>query len=333
MNVRPFKVYLPAAADIGNILGTISTMLRAVGWDLGYKYDAFMQPIAGPNWLEALRQKRVQGYNPPPMYKQKLNLRDPAFCLREPAKNSDSPLREVLPKTPMFYDLMETVANIRNAEFHFESLPTLEKLEQYAKQVTQLALQADLPLKNEMGAVLTRIAQLKAGDVPPPPKVAHLVLQVQRSQQQLKIAAAQLAEARGLAKANAAAQVRLQSLEAEFEAMHDELQLAQIAVQAASHQARETAVGVDLGRLRPGDPWPTPPEGRPLRLLPRVADLYDPDAVDLLSNEVGPVAFAAARRWTSLLPHGGTVILNESGAGVALIGATWTYLGSLDSTG
>ncbi len=82
--------------------------------------------------------------------------------------------------------------------------------------------------------------------------------------------------------------------------------------------------------MRPGDPWPAPPEGRPLRLLTRVVDLYDSEAVDLLSNEVGPVAVDAARRWTELLPHGGTVILTDSGAGVALIGATWTYLGRLD---
>lgn len=330
MNMRPFKVYLPSAADIGNILGTISTMLRAVGWDLGYKYDEFMRPMAGPDWLEALRQRRAQGYNPASMYKQKLNLRDPAFCLREPAKNSDSPLREVLPRTPAFYDLMETVANIRNAEFHFESLPTLDKLEQHAKQVAQLAHQADLPLKNEMGAVLTRIAQLKAGNVPPPPKVAELMMQVQTSQEQLKLAAAQLAEARDAAKANAAAQARLEDLEAEFDALQDELQLAQRAVQAANYQARETAAGVDTSRMRPGDPWPVPPEGRPLRLLTRVVDLYDAEAVDLLSNEVGPVAVDASRRWTELLPHGGTVILTDSGAGVALIGATWTFLGSLE---
>ena len=155
-----------------NIFGTISTHASGlVGWDLGRKYDAFMRPIAGPEWLEVLRQKRLLGYNPAPMYKQKLNLRDPAFCLREPAKNSDSPLRQVLPKTPSFFDLMETVANIRNSEFHFESLPTLDKLEHYAKQVTQLAEQADLPLRDEMEAVLTRITQLKAGTLPPPPGV------------------------------------------------------------------------------------------------------------------------------------------------------------------
>lgn len=331
MNPRPFRIYLPATADIGNIFGTISTMLRAVGWDLGYKYDEFMRPMAGPNWLEALRQKRAQGYNPAPMYKQRLNLRDPAFCLREPAKNSDSPLREVLPKTPAFYDLMETVANIRNAEFHFESLPTLDRLEQHAKQVAQLAQQADLPLKHEMGAVLTRIGQLKAGNVPPPPKVAELMLQVQRSQEQLKIAAAQLAEARDAAKATAAAQARLEDLETEFEAMQDELQLAQRAVQAANHQTRETVTDVDASRLNPGDPWPVPPEGRPLRLLTRVVDLYDSEAVALLSDEVGSVAVDAARRWTELLPNGGTVILTDSGAGIALLGATWTYLGSLDS--
>ncbi len=243
MNLRPFKVHLPTSPDIGNILGTISTMLRAVGWDLGYKYDEYMKSKDGPNWLENLRQKRLQGYNPAPMYKQKLNLRDPAFCLREPAKNSDSPLRDVLPKTAGFLGLMDTVANIRNAEFHFESLPTLDKLEQHAKQVSQLAQQADLPLKGEMGTVLTRIGQLKAGKIPPPPKVAELMLQVQKSQEQLKLTAAQLAEARDEAKANAAAQTRLEDLEAEFEVMQDELQLAQGAVQAANHQARETAVG------------------------------------------------------------------------------------------
>lgn len=147
----------------------------------------------------------------------------------------------------------------------------------------------------------------------------------------MRPAAAQLAEAREVAKVTAAAQSRLEDLQTEFEAMQEGLQLAQRAVQAANHQTRETAADVDASRLRPGDPWPVPPEGRPLRLLPRVTDLYDSEAVALISDEVGSAAVDAARRWTELLPNGGTIILTDSGAGVALLGATWSYLGSLDS--
>ena len=65
------------------------------------------------------------------------------------------------------------------------------------------------------------------------------MLQARRSQQ-LKTAAAQLAEARDVAKANEAAQARLEALEARFEAVQDELQLAQIAVQTANLQTRGT---------------------------------------------------------------------------------------------
>ena len=81
----------------------------------------------------------------------------------------------------------------------------------------------------------------------------------------------------------------------------------------------------------PATRGPCLPRAGRCRLLTRVVDLYDSEAVDLLSDEVGSVAVDAARRWTELLPHGGTVILTDSGAGVALLGATWTYLGSLDS--
>lgn len=332
MSRRPFTVHLPTSADVGSIFGTTATMLRAVGWDLGRKYDEFMRPKAGPDWLEQLRLERMRGYNPAPMYRRQLNLRDPAFCLREPAMNSDSPLRDALPRNSAFYDLMETVANIRNTEFHFDAMPTLDRLRHHAEQVTRLARLADLPLKDEMGAIVERIAQLKAGKVPPPPGVAELIAQVRKSQEDLQAASEQIAEARREAKANASARGRLGELESEFEALQDELLLAQRAVQSAERRARDAARDVEVDRLQPGDRWPGPPEGRPLRLLPRVADLYDPELVDLLSNQVGPSAVEASRRWTEFLPHGGPVILTESGAGVALIGVTWTFLGTIDGS-
>jgi hypothetical protein len=53
-------------------------------------------------------------------------------------------------------------------------------------------------------------------------------------------------------------------------------------------------------------------------------------AKDLVSNQLGDVAVAAAARWLEWLPHGGVVLVNPAGQGVALVDGVWTFLGALD---
>jgi len=76
---------------------------------------------------------------------------------------------------------------------------------------------------------------------------------------------------------------------------------------------------------------PTAPGSRVLRLMPHVRDLYDPAGVALLSDEYGRSAVEAAGEWLQLLPHGGTVHLDDRGYACALRGAGFVYLGRLRS--
>lgn len=63
--------------------------------------------------------------------------------------------------------------------------------------------------------------------------------------------------------------------------------------------------------------------------MPNVRDLYDPASVALLSDEFGRSAVDAAGEWLHLLPHGGTVDLDDGGYACALKGGSFVYLGRL----
>jgi hypothetical protein len=334
MTGRPFDLELPTKATAGQVIGCAATLWRVLAWDLGERYDAHMRPDHGADWLEKLRQARLEAPSPRDLYKHPLKLHDVSFVLWEPAQNGNSPLRACLPAGVGVYDLMDDIRRQRNADVHDAPEPTLALLDEYARTVEKLATLVGLPVAEECTQLRQRIKDLESGSIAEIVDVDELRAQKTASESE---AAMQSARAADLL-------LRLKDASTERREVLDQLAAAQAAKALADERAallqaelekqfaheRRSARAVDLTDLQPGQPWPAPPEGRALRLLTHVVDLFDPAKTDLLSNELGAAAVGAAERWRTFLPHGGTVVLTESGQGVALVGAQWTYLGSLD---
>ena len=359
---RPFEIELPMNRGVGQLAACMNTLLRGLGFDLGKRYDAHMRPQFGPDWLEQLRLRRLQETGDD-RYRRQLNKYDPSFTLNEPLHHASSPLREALPRGSAFYDKVSRVIRIRNREQHFEGIPTIDRLEDDVRALKDLASEAQLPLVTDCDRVLARTAELRKKGRVADPRLVELIEELkrqaaeagERAKQMAKEMAEQRERERELirqikelasqgAKAGEYAE-RLQAMHRLLDEMRQSLEETRAAQAAAEEQARAAqeelrrllADGIggagdhELDALSPGDPWPTAPGSRVLRLMPHVRDLYDPAGVALLSDEYGRSAVEAAGEWLQLLPHGGTVHLDDRGYACALRGAGFVYLGRLRS--
>jgi hypothetical protein len=357
---RPFEIELPLNRGVGQLAACMNTLLRGLGFDLGKRYDGHMRPRFGAEWLEQLRVRRLQETGDE-RYRRKLNKYDPSFTLNEPLRDSASPLREALPRGSAFYDKVERVIRIRNREQHFDGIPTLDRLEDDVRALRDLAGEAQLALVTDCDRVLERTGELRKKGRVADPAVVELMDELRRqadgARERAKAMAKDLAEQRERerellrriqelasqgAKAGAYAR-QLESMERLLDDMREGLEETEAAQAAAEEQARAAqeelrrllAKGIhegedpELDRLAPGDAWPTAPGSRVLRLMSHVRDLYDPAGVALLSDELGGSAVDAAREWLNLLPHGGTVHLDDRGYACALKGGAFVYLGRL----
>lgn len=329
-------VALPNEATAGQVMACQATLVAALGWQLGELYDAAMRPKVGDDWLEQLRQARLQADNPAPIYKKKLKLHDFSFCLTEPAKNSNSPLRELLPKTPSFYDNLDEVIRLRNKSLHGGAEYTLAELARWASVFGSIGAELGLSMATDCALVTQRVNQLEAGAEFGWAGSNELLEQLRESQAEISRLAKEAARFQSLLDDQAARQ----SSAAELENQLASAEAARIAAEERAGQL-EAALEQELRRERsktdpaaagitPGEVVPAPPPARTLRLLPFIQDFYDPEAGDLLSNQVGDVANMAAEKWARYLPNGGPVLLTESGQAFALVDYSWAYLGDLD---
>jgi hypothetical protein len=342
MKPSPIQVSVPSNAEAGSIIASTITMLRAFGWELGERYDEAMRPKAGPDWPEKLRKVRHLQFPDLPLYKKSLNLRDPQFGVNEPLRNDDSPLRSCLPPfTLHFYDAFKRVPELRNREQHFEELPSLGRLRKDAELIASVAGQIGLPMAAQCANVLDAIETLASGGRPKSVHVeGELTTKLAEKQAEAKRLAAEVAVLRALkreqlttaqddAQAKADLEAQLEKVELARSLTEELLAETQATVAAQAALARKESE--KIGGLAPGEVWPVAPPARTLRLLAHVGDLYDPVAKDLLSNQLGDVAVAAAARWRVWLPHGGVVLVNPAGQGVALVDGAWTFVGALDA--
>ncbi|KQP82149.1 hypothetical protein [Aeromicrobium sp. Leaf291] len=345
---RPIKIQLPTSFGMGELIAAQSTVLAALGWDLGMKYDAYMRPRHGGHWLEDLRQKRWEETHQS-LYKFKLTLVDPSFVITEPLKNSGSPLRACLPTNVGFYDLLETAWKIRNSAQHFDPPMTAELLHGRTKTLGNLAHQAGLSVAEDCKALLARLNAIGQGKVVHPGQLlSELRSRLDAEKEAAKDLAVQVAELR-----KSLSEAESTSKESDEEALRGELERLRAAVVVAEAEkvlaaenvtATSMALQVTSATLRdesdeevqglePGDDWPAPPGSRILRLMPHVGDLYDPASEELLSDSVGRASIDAVVLWRQFIPHGGVVHLNEAGQACSLVGAKYVYLGSLDDLG
>jgi hypothetical protein len=142
-------------------------------------------------------------------------------------------------------------------------------------------------------------------------------------------AAAAAAEAKGAAAADAI-QAKEEALARAAEAQR-EVERLEAELRAAARSAR-TAVVEPADDLEPGQPWGNAPLGvRVLTLKRNMVDLMDTATETLLSQQAGPVAREAARRWLALMPSGGRVHLTPAGHAAAEVDGQFIYLGRLDT--
>jgi hypothetical protein len=130
-------------------------------------------------------------------------------------------------------------------------------------------------------------------------------------------------------KAAAAAQAR-RDAQAKVEAAQAEIDRLEAELREAGKRNRQSLVE-PADDLRPGDPWGAIPLGiRVLTLKANMVDLMDRSTQTLLSQQVGPVAREAARRWLEFMPAGGQVHLTEAGHAAGVAAGRYVYLGRLD---
>ena len=142
-------------------------------------------------------------------------------------------------------------------------------------------------------------------------------------------AAAAAAEAQGVAAAEALI-AREEALERAAEAQR-EIERLEAQLQSAARTSRK-AVTEPADDLNPGDPWGDMPLGvRVLTLKRNMVDLMDTTTQTLLSQQIGPVAHEAARRWLVFMPAGGTVHLTPAGHAAGQVGGRFIYVGRIDT--
>ncbi len=265
------------------------------------------------------------------MYRRVPNLWDPNFCVNEPARNTDSPLKQCL--GPMSLDVWSKFKSIpfkfRNREQHFDEVPALETLRADAELIRDVASFLRLPVAEEAAELIARVDDLEGGAVfggAPDEMIADLAKELEEYQAKHKSQAAEVAKARATGEA---AKADAEAAAKELAVMAETIAGLEAALEAQRNAQRRSFTDEHLD-LAAGDVWPAAPPTRALRLLGHVGDLYDPSAIDLLSNEYGAVAVTAAERWREFLPYGGNVHVSRVGQAVALVNGAWTYLGALD---
>ena len=326
--VNPYPLLLPNSLVLGQLVASIGSFIKAAAWEVGERFDAVLSHRYGDNWLI----ETYGDYRPP-------NLHDPDFVFDW--HDRDSILWEALP--PFTVDLQDRFGKARRTRNRWEHEANKQNINTFLNGVDQIKRLADalgLKVKVYAPALVERIRTLQhAGGVLPP---SDLELQLDAEREAAEearraaqeaadqaAAAAAAAEAQGAVAAEAL-RAREEALERAAEAQR-EIERLEGELQSAARSSRR-AVTEPADDLSPGDPWGDMPLGvRILTLKRNMVDLMDTTTQTLLSQQIGPVAHEAARRWLVFMPAGGTVHLTPAGHAAGQVGGRFIYLGRIDT--
>jgi len=127
---------------------------KLLGLELGKSCDLKMRGIDGPDWLKNLGALRQQ---------YKINLYDLAFLLKE-ILSSDSPLRQILPKSPSFYNKLAILKRVRNENQHFSFKHTNSATKEAVEVYFDISLELNLTVCiEEFNLMIRRLNDLEAG--------------------------------------------------------------------------------------------------------------------------------------------------------------------------
>lgn len=325
--VNPYPLLLPNSLVLGQLVASIGSFIKASAWEVGERFDAVLSHRYGDNWII----DTYGDFRPP-------NLHDPDFVFDW--HDRDSILWEALP--PFTVDLQDRFGKARRTRNRWEHEANKQNINTFLNGVDQIKRLADalgLKVKTYAPALVERIRTLQhAGGVLPPSdlelqldaerEAAEEARRVAQEAADQAAAAAAIAEAQGAAAAEAL-RAREEALERAAEAQR-EIERLEAELQSAARTSRK-AVTEPADDLNPGDPWGDLPLGvRILTLKRNMVDLMDTATQTLLSQQIGPVAHEAARRWLTLMPAGGTVHLTPAGHAAGQVGGRFIYLGRVD---
>jgi hypothetical protein len=154
--IKVRSLNLPTLINEGQFRVLIFDAFTLLGEELGEHYRSKLEPIYGKNWVADLAKQR----NDPPY-----NLKDPAWVLKEPLRNSTSPTRTTLPKGQGFYNQISLLAKARNAYFHNQGVGTSDAAHEVMQLLLEFALAVPLNFcANEYAEAIRRINKLNAGE-------------------------------------------------------------------------------------------------------------------------------------------------------------------------
>jgi hypothetical protein len=333
---NPYKLYLPVSFDVGELERGVNDFAKALSWELGEKISQSLTPALGAEWFHEFLQKKKAADPSGPWDKQ--NIHDPAFLFKE-LKNPGSFLWKSGALPPFHTDLKDCFFQAKDARNIWEHDALNENLDGFKEaifKIFSLAEKIKMDVATYHAPLLQRFEDLKksGGNLQASDEVQKYKSLLAAKDRELEDLAARQEKSAGELRKTAGNQ----------EGLKEALQAAQEATVIA-HAEREKLEGKLHAELQHqrllvkdaaddyivGQIWASEWIGsRTLKLHKAMNDLQDTVTGQLLGNELGPVAIAAAKRWLEVVPKNGIVNVTPSGHAAIFSGGHYVYLGRLD---
>lgn len=167
-----YRLHIPEDASPGHCIATFTTSITYLAIELGTYFDLQMTAKYGHNWFAMLEEVRVEAN---PKYRPSRSCFDFSWVINEPARNKNSPIRELLPKNEyQFYKAMLDLLDARNRWFHDYNPHNINELSKALDLVRYISSKCGLQLNDEIEPVIKRVREIKSGAYSgsPPPEIA-----------------------------------------------------------------------------------------------------------------------------------------------------------------
>ena len=152
---------MPEDASPGHCIATFTTAITFLAIELGTYFDLQMTSKYGHDWFNMLEEARVAAN---PKYRASRSCFDFSWIINEPARNQNSPIRDLLPKNEyQFYPTMLDLLDARNRWFHDYNPHNINELSKALDLVRYIATKCALQLDDEIQPVIKRVREIKAG--------------------------------------------------------------------------------------------------------------------------------------------------------------------------
>jgi hypothetical protein len=162
---------MPEDASPGHCIATFTTAITYLAIELGTYFDLQMTAKHGHNWFALLEEVRVAAN---PKYRASRSCFDFSWIINEPARNQNSPIRDLLPKNEyQFYPTMLELLDARNRWFHDYNPHNINELSKALDLVRYISTKCALQLDDEIQPIIKRVREIKAGAYSSQPKPEH----------------------------------------------------------------------------------------------------------------------------------------------------------------